>query len=81
MKTGFSSVELFRKYLWYALREHKFDPDTVADLIHLRQQLKLTDDEVRHIRVKAGIQGSGCATIEHLILASVYVFVSHSFEV
>jgi len=46
MKTGFSAVELFRKYLWYALRERKFDADTVADLVHLREQLDLSDDQV-----------------------------------
>ena len=55
MKTGFSGAELFRKYLWYALRERKFDPDTVADLIHLRQQLNLTDDEAR--RQQGQVQG------------------------
>ena len=46
MKTGFSAAELFRKYLWYALRERKFDADAVADLVHLREQLDLSDDQV-----------------------------------
>ncbi len=49
MKTGFSAVELFRKYLWYALRERKFDADTVADLVHLREQLDLSDDQVSEL--------------------------------
>lgn len=47
MKTGFSAVETFRKYLWYTLRERKFDADTVADLIHLAEQLELGDDQAR----------------------------------
>ena len=47
MRTGFSEGELFRKYLWYLLRERKFDADAVADLLHLRAALALTDEQVR----------------------------------
>ncbi|BDA47494.1 hypothetical protein COCOBI_10-3420 [Coccomyxa sp. Obi] len=46
MKSGFSSTEIFRKYLWYLLRERKFDEDAVADLAALRSALNMTDEEV-----------------------------------
>ncbi len=46
MKSGFSSTEIFRKYLWYLLRERKFDEDAVADLAALRTALGMTDEEV-----------------------------------
>jgi hypothetical protein len=29
-------VEVFRKYLWYVLRERKFGPDAVADMVALK---------------------------------------------
>ncbi len=80
MKTGFSSVELFRKYLWYALRERKFDPDTVADLIHLRQQLSLTDDEVSPYTVSMLSDGlgalAGCLSRKpcNLLYSALWVF-------
>lgn len=47
MRTGFSEGEMFRKYLWYLLRERRFDADAVADLLHLRATLSLTDEQVR----------------------------------
>lgn len=47
MKSGFSSTEIFRKYLWYLLRERKFDEDAVSDLAALRTALGMTDDEAR----------------------------------
>lgn len=47
MKSGFSSTEIFRKYLWYLLRERKFDEDAVADLAALRSALNMTDEEAR----------------------------------
>ena len=34
--TGFTNVEVFRKYLWFLLRERKFDPAAVDDLIALK---------------------------------------------
>ena len=46
MRTGFTEGELFRKYLWYLLRERRFDADAVADLLHLRTTLGLTDEQV-----------------------------------
>jgi hypothetical protein len=46
MKTRFSGTEIFRKYLWYLLRERSFDNDAVADMQQLKSALGLTDDEV-----------------------------------
>ena len=46
MRTGFSPVEIFRKYMWYLLRERKFDQEAVADMIHLKHALGLRDDQV-----------------------------------
>lgn len=47
MKTGFTSAEIFRKYLWYLLRERKFDQEAVADVVQLKTSLQLSDEEVR----------------------------------
>ena len=44
--TGFSPVELFRKYLWFLLRERKFDQEAVDDVIALKGALKLSDVQV-----------------------------------
>ena len=44
--SGFSAVEVFRKYLWYLLRERTFDPDAVADMVQLKVALGLTDEDV-----------------------------------
>ncbi|KAK9819193.1 hypothetical protein WJX74_001239 [Apatococcus lobatus] len=46
MRTGFSPVEIFRKYMWYLLRERKFDQEAVADMVHLRNALGLKDEQV-----------------------------------
>ncbi len=45
-RTGFSPVELFRKYLWFLLRERKFDQEAVDDLIALKTALGLDDAQV-----------------------------------
>jgi hypothetical protein len=45
-RTGFSPVELFRKYLWFLLRERKFDQEAVDDLIALKAALGLDDAQV-----------------------------------
>lgn len=45
-RTGFSPVELFRKYLWFLLRERKFDQEAVDDLIALKAALALDDAHV-----------------------------------
>ena len=46
LKTGFTATEIFRKYLWYLLRERKFDEDAVADLSALRSVLAMKDEDV-----------------------------------
>lgn len=46
LRTGFTPTEIFRKYLWYLLRERKFDNDALADVIELKTCLKLSDEEV-----------------------------------
>ena len=46
MKTGFNASEIFRKYLWYLLRERKFDAEAVNDVIQLKASLLLSDEEV-----------------------------------
>ena len=45
--SGFTGVEVFRKYLLYALEQRSFDTATVADLIHLRGACGLDDAETR----------------------------------
>jgi hypothetical protein len=44
--TGFSGVEIFRKFLWFLLRERRFDEDAVADVVALRAALDLSDADV-----------------------------------
>ena len=46
LRTGFSSVEIFRKYLWYLLRERKFDHDAVEDMVSLKRVLSLSEEDV-----------------------------------
>ncbi|KAG2428421.1 hypothetical protein HXX76_011541 [Chlamydomonas incerta] len=41
--SGFTAVEVFRKYLWYLLRERKFDQGAVEDLVALKTGLGLSD--------------------------------------
>lgn len=45
-KTGFKGGEIFRKYLWYLLRERKFDQEAVNDIVYLKSVLNLNDDQV-----------------------------------
>lgn len=46
LRSGFSPTEIFRKYLWYLLRERKFDNDALADVIALKKALGLSDKDV-----------------------------------
>ncbi|PIA35354.1 hypothetical protein AQUCO_03500028v1 [Aquilegia coerulea] len=48
-KTGFGMEEILRKYIRYALNERPFNPDMVADLIHLRKASLLHDTQVADI--------------------------------
>ena len=63
-RTGFSPTEAFRKYLWFALRERKFDQDAVDDLVQLKTALRLQDSEVGQM---AGVQAThaGVSVQEH----------------
>mmetsp|Transcript_20969 Transcript_20969/g.63126 ORF Transcript_20969/g.63126 Transcript_20969/m.63126 type:complete len:388 (+) Transcript_20969:212-1375(+) len=45
-KTGYTEVEMYRKFLWYLLRERTFDPAAVQDTLHLKQALSLSDQQV-----------------------------------
>lgn len=45
-RTGFNNIDIFRKYLWFALCERAFDQDAVDDLIALKEALQLTGAEV-----------------------------------
>ena len=46
LRTGFKPVEIFRKYLWYLLRERKFDHAAVEDVVYLKDALGLTEEQV-----------------------------------
>ncbi|KAI7750679.1 hypothetical protein M8C21_029523 [Ambrosia artemisiifolia] len=48
-KTGFSMVEILRKYIRYSLNEKPFDPKLVAALIQLRKATMLDDSQVAEI--------------------------------
>lgn len=42
----FPFLSLRSRYIWFALRERKFDPDLINDLLQLKAALGLTDVEV-----------------------------------
>ncbi|GMH34080.1 hypothetical protein BSKO_01914 [Bryopsis sp. KO-2023] len=46
VKTGFTTTEIFRKYLWFLLRERSFDQEAVDDLVHLKNAMDMGDEEV-----------------------------------
>ena len=46
--TGFTGVEVFRKYLWYVLRLRKFDHDAVEDLLALKVQAGSSSSHAQH---------------------------------
>ncbi|KAJ0779546.1 hypothetical protein HanPI659440_Chr06g0227701 [Helianthus annuus] len=48
-KTGFSMVDILRKYIRYSLNEKPFDPKLVAELIQLRKATMLDDSQVAEI--------------------------------
>lgn len=49
IQTGFGLEEILRKYIRYALNEKPFNPDVVAELIHLRRASMLSDSQVAEI--------------------------------
>lgn len=64
LRAGFTSVEIFRKFLWYLLRERAFKQDVVDDLLALKKGLGLTDSEVgaRGTGLGGGVGGTLQAT-------------------
>lgn len=48
-KTGFTMVDIVRKYIRYALNEKPFNPELVANLIQLRKASMLDDSQVAEI--------------------------------
>lgn len=42
-------AEILRKYIRYALNEKPFNPDLVADLIHLRKASGLDDSQIADV--------------------------------
>jgi hypothetical protein len=44
-RSGFTGVETFRKYLWYLLRDRRFDGEAVADAVALKHALSLSDEQ------------------------------------
>ena len=55
------TYKVFRKYLWFGLRERRFDGEAVADLVALRAALGLSDDEARGRGGGVGWVGGGAA--------------------
>lgn len=53
--TGFKPEEIFRKYLWYLLRERKFDHSAVDDVVYLKNAMGLSDEQVRGGRDDGGL--------------------------
>ena len=45
-RTGFTPTEVFRKWLWYALRERRFDERAVSDIVALKGAAGLSDADV-----------------------------------
>lgn len=60
MQTGFNASEIFRKYLWYLLRERKFDSEAVNDVVQLKASLQLSDEEVNYLAMFEGSGGALC---------------------
>ncbi|KAM7269974.1 hypothetical protein ACFE04_029188 [Oxalis oulophora] len=48
-KTGFSMVDILRKYIRFALNEKPFKPELVLSLIHLRKATMLDDSQVGEV--------------------------------
>lgn len=48
-RTGFTMVDIVRKYIRYALNEKPFNPELVANLIQLRKASMLDDSQVAEI--------------------------------
>lgn len=60
-RSGFTNVELFRKYLWFLLRERQYDEEALDDLVALKAALSLSDEEVRQLATVAVAFSLRCA--------------------
>ena len=49
IQTGFTMVDIVRKYIRYALNEKPFNPELVASLIQFRKASMLDDSQVAEI--------------------------------
>lgn len=50
-------MEIYRKFLWFLLRERPFDTDAVQDLVALKRAAGLSDTEVAEaIRERAQVR-------------------------
>jgi len=54
LKTGYTSAEIFRKYLRYKLTEEAFTLDFVADVLALKNACELGGEEMKAILVESG---------------------------
>ena len=54
LKTGYTSAEIFRKYLRYKLTEEPFTLDFVADVLALKNACELDGEEMKEILVESG---------------------------
>ena len=54
LKTGYTSAEIFRKYLRYKLTEEAFTLDFVADVLALKNACELGGEEMKEILVESG---------------------------
>ena len=54
LKTGYSSAEIFRKYLRYKLTEEAFTLDFVADVLALKGACGLDSEEMKEILLETG---------------------------
>ena len=62
-------MEIFRKYLWYLLRERKFDQEAADDLVYLKSVLNLSDDQVHSLfrsELSPGPDVSNCSRLYQL---------------
>lgn len=54
-KTRFSEVEMFRKFVWFLLRERSFDPAALQDVLHLKAVLGLSQEQVLYVKLQAAV--------------------------
>ena len=77
MKTGFNAVEIFRKYLWYLLRERKFDTEAVSDVVQLKSSLQLSDEEVSVTPLCQALHIVACIILHNVSYCTMYHIAQH----